>query len=161
MPDITFTSDVIVGFPDESEDDFEKTLELVSRVGFSALFTFIYSKRNGTPAAAMPDGVTRQQKGVRFDRLLKLQEKMSKKVLDSMVGKTVKVLCEEYSGGYAFGKDEHQLNVKFSSPEDLTGKFANVKIISADDVLREDLGIPDGVNVIFLTTIFESCKYSK
>ncbi len=135
MPDITFTSDVIVGFPDESEDDFEKTLELVSRVGFSALFTFIYSKRNGTPAAAMPDGVTRQQKGVRFDRLLKLQEKMSKKVLDSMVGKTVKVLCEEYSGGYAFGKDEHQLNVKFSSPEDLTGKFANVKIISADDVL--------------------------
>ncbi|MBO4693947.1 MAG: tRNA (N6-isopentenyl adenosine(37)-C2)-methylthiotransferase MiaB [Clostridia bacterium] len=135
IPDITFTSDVIVGFPDESDEDFQKTLELVSTVGFSALFTFIYSKRNGTPAAVMPDGVTRQQKGMRFDRLLKLQEKISRNVLGSMVGKTVRVLCEEYSGDYIFGKDEHQLNVKFSSSEDLTGKFENVKITSADDVL--------------------------
>lgn len=135
MPDITFTSDVIVGFPDESEEDFQKTLELVEKVGFSQLFTFIYSKREGTPAAIMPDGVTRQQKGIRFDRLLKLQEKMGKKVLNSMVGKTVKVLCEEYSGGFAFGKDEHQLNVKFPSDDDLTGNFADVRIIKAEEVL--------------------------
>lgn len=135
MPDITFTSDVIVGFPDESEEDFEKTLSLVSKVGFSALFTFIYSKRDGTPAATMPDAVTRAQKGARFERLLRLQEKNTKKVLEGMKGKTVTVLCEEYSAGFCFGKDEHQLNVKFKSKEDLTGNFVKVKIDGADEVL--------------------------
>ena len=135
MPDITFTSDVIVGFPDESEEDFEKTLELVNRVGFSALFTFIYSKRDGTPAAVMPDGVTRQQKGVRFDRLLRLQENKLKEVLDSMVGKTVKVLCEEYFDGFVFGKDEHQLNVKLPGDEQMIGSFVSVKITGAGETL--------------------------
>ena len=135
IPDITFTSDVIVGFPDESEEDFDKTLELVSTVGFSALFTFIYSKRDGTPAAVMPDGVTRQQKGVRFDRLLKLQEKCAKKVLESMIGKTVTVLCEECANGFGFGKDEHQLNVKFATEKDLIGSFVNVKIEGVEEVL--------------------------
>ena len=135
MPDITFTSDVIVGFPDESEEDFEKTLELVSKVGFSALFTFIYSKRDGTPAAVMPDGVTREQKGKRFERLLRLQEREGKKVLESMVGRTVRVLCEEYSGGLVFGKDEHQLNVKFAGDQNIIGKFADVKITNAVECL--------------------------
>ncbi|MBO7520462.1 MAG: tRNA (N6-isopentenyl adenosine(37)-C2)-methylthiotransferase MiaB [Clostridia bacterium] len=135
MPDITFTSDVIVGFPDESEEDFTKTLELVKKVGFSALFTFIYSKREGTPAAVMHDGVTREQKGVRFDKLLKLQEKCTKEVLAGMVGRTVTVLCEEYSDGYCFGKDEHQLNVKFPGKEDMTGSFKKVKIEAAGDLL--------------------------
>ena len=135
IPDITFTSDVIVGFPDESEEDFDKTLELVSAVGFSALFTFIYSKRDGTPAAVMPDGVTRQQKGVRFDRLLKLQEKCAKKVLEGMIGKTVTVLCEECADGFGFGKDEHQLNVKFATEKDLIGNFVKVKIEGVDEVL--------------------------
>ena len=135
MPDITFTSDVIVGFPDESEEDFEKTLSLVSKVGFSALFTFIYSKRDGTPAAVMPDGVTREQKGVRFDRLLRLQESKAKEVLESMLGKTVTVLCEEYADGFLFGKDEHQLNVKFAGEENLIGSFVKVKIDSAAQIL--------------------------
>ena len=135
IPDITFTSDVIVGFPDESEEDFERTLQLVEKVTFSALFTFIYSKRAGTPAATMPDSTTRQQKGVRFDRLLKLQEKKSRQVLDSMVGKTVTVLCEEYSSGYLYGKDEHQLNVKFCGDEGLIGSFARVSIESVEDML--------------------------
>lgn len=135
MPDITFTSDVIVGFPDESEEDFEGTLNLVNKVGFSALFTFIYSKREGTPAAVMPDGVTREQKGVRFDRLLRLQEQKAKEVLESMVGKTVTVLCEEYADGFVFGKDEHQLNVKFKGDKNLIGSFAKVKIDSAAEIL--------------------------
>ena len=135
MPDITFTSDVIVGFPDESDEDFQKTLDLVSEVGFSALFTFIYSKRNGTPAATMHDGVSREQKGVRFDRLLRLQEAKGKEVLQSMVGKTVTVLCEEYSDGFLFGKDEHQLNVKFAGVESRIGSFSKVKIDSAAEML--------------------------
>ena len=135
MPDITFTSDVIVGFPDESEEDFNKTLDLVNAVGFSALFTFIYSKRDGTPAAVMPDGVSRQQKGERFDHLLRLQEKKTKQALESMVGKTVTVLCEEYSGGFVFGKDEHQLNVKFPSDRTEVGSLVKVKIDCAGEVL--------------------------
>ena len=135
MPDITFTSDVIVGFPDESEEDFSNTLRLVSEVGYSALFTFIYSKRDGTPAAVMPDGVTREEKGARFDRLLKLQEECTKRVLAGMTGKTVTVLCEEYSGGFCFGKDEHQLNVKFPGEESMIGSFKRVKIESAGDLL--------------------------
>lgn len=135
MPDITFTSDVIVGFPDESEEDFDETLKLVSEVGFSALFTFIYSKRDGTPAAIMPDSTSREQKGVRFDRLLRLQEKNAKKVLNSMIGKTVTVLCEEHSDGFVFGKDEHQLNVKFAGEENMIGSFKKVKIETAGDVL--------------------------
>lgn len=135
IPDITFTSDVIVGFPDESEEDFEKTLELTAKVGFSALFTFIYSKRDGTPAAAMPDGVSRSRKGERFDRLLRLQEKNTQKVLNGMTGRTVTVLCEEYSNGFVFGKDEHQLNVKFAGGRELIGSFTKVKIESAEDLL--------------------------
>ena len=135
MPDITFTSDVIVGFPDESDEDFEETLKLVAEVGFSALFTFIYSKREGTPAAVMPDRVTRAQKGERFDRLLRLQEKCAAKILKSMVGKTVTVLCEEYADGFVFGKDEHQLNVKFAGEEDMAGSFKKVRIEAADDLL--------------------------
>lgn len=135
MPDITFTSDVIVGFPNESEEDFEATLALVDKVGFSALFTFIYSKREGTPAAVMEDGVSREQKGRRFDRLLKLQEKKAKEVLNGMVGKTVIVLCEEHHGGYVFGKDEHQLNVKFAGGDELIGSFVRVKINAADEIL--------------------------
>ena len=135
MPDITFTSDVIVGFPNESEEDFGKTLELVGKVGFSALFTFIYSKREGTPAALMEDPVTREEKGKRFDRLLKLQEENAKRVLGSMIGKTVTVLCEEYSGGFVFGKDEHQLNVKFPGEEGLIGNFAKVKVTAAEEIL--------------------------
>ena len=139
MPDIAFTSDIIVGFPDESEEDFEKTLELVRTVGFSALFTFIYSKRDGTPAAAMPDGVTRQQKGVRFDRLLRTQEEMAKRVLGGMVGKNVRVLCEEYSAGFVYGKDEHALNVKFAGDESLIGCFADVTVKSAGDILTGEM----------------------
>ncbi|MBO4433355.1 MAG: tRNA (N6-isopentenyl adenosine(37)-C2)-methylthiotransferase MiaB [Clostridia bacterium] len=135
MPDITFTSDVIVGFPDESDEDFEETLKLVADVGFSALFTFIYSKRDGTPAAIMPDKVTREQKGKRFDRLLRLEEKCAAKVLKSFVGKTVTVLCEEYADGFVFGKDEHQLNVKFAGEENMTGSFKTVKIETADEIL--------------------------
>lgn len=135
MSDITFTSDVIVGFPDESEEDFYGTLELVRKVGFSALFTFIYSKREGTPAAVMPDGVSRAQKGRRFDSLLRLQEKNTQAVLSSMIGKTVTVLCEEYSDGFCFGKDEHQLNVKYAGEENMIGSFTRVKITSAGDIL--------------------------
>ncbi|MBR6258679.1 MAG: tRNA (N6-isopentenyl adenosine(37)-C2)-methylthiotransferase MiaB, partial [Oscillospiraceae bacterium] len=98
MPDIVITSDVIVGFPGETEEDFEDTLRLAEEAGFDALFTFIYSKRTGTPAAEMPDPFTRAQKQVRFDRLLKLQDAISGEKQAAYVGKTVTVLVDGLSG---------------------------------------------------------------
>lgn len=94
MPDIVITSDVIVGFPGETEEEFNETLTLVSEVKFDALFTFIYSKRSGTPAAEMEDPYTKEDKKRRFDALLKLQNSISEKTHASYVGKTVRVLVD-------------------------------------------------------------------
>ncbi len=79
IPDVKLTSDVIVGFPGETYEDFKETLSLIKEVEFESLFTFIFSPRNGTPAERMPDPVTREEKGKWFDELLKLQEEISNK----------------------------------------------------------------------------------
>ncbi|MBQ6848373.1 MAG: tRNA (N6-isopentenyl adenosine(37)-C2)-methylthiotransferase MiaB [Clostridia bacterium] len=79
IPDVELTSDVIVGFPGETYDDFKETLSLIKEVKFSSLFTFIYSPRGGTPAAEMPDPVSREEKGKWFDELLRVQEEISNK----------------------------------------------------------------------------------
>ena len=79
IPNIELTSDIIVGFPGETYEDFKETLSLVKEVKYSSLFTFIYSPRGGTPAAEMPDPVSREEKGKWFDELLRLQEEISNK----------------------------------------------------------------------------------
>ena len=94
MPDIVITSDVIVGFPGETEADFEDTLRLVETAQFDAMFTFIYSKRPGTPAAELEDTTTREEKQVRFDRLIDLQNAISEEKHQRYVGKTVRVLVD-------------------------------------------------------------------
>jgi len=94
MPDIVLTSDVIVGFPGETDGEFEDTLRLVETARFDAMFTFIYSKRPGTPAAVLPDTVTREEKQIRFDRLMMLQNEISEEKHALYVGKTVKVLVD-------------------------------------------------------------------
>jgi len=94
MPDLVLTSDVIVGFPGETEEEFEETLSLVEQVRFDALFTFIYSPREGTPAAKLPDPFTREEKQRRFDRLLELQNAVSKERHEAYVGRTVTVLVD-------------------------------------------------------------------
>jgi tRNA A37 methylthiotransferase MiaB len=76
MPDITLTSDIIVGFPGETYEDFCETVKVIKRVGFTSLFTFIYSKREGTPAAVMDDPISREEKGKWFTELLKVQEEI-------------------------------------------------------------------------------------
>ena len=98
MPELVLTSDVIVGFPGETDEEFEDTMSLISDVRFDALFTFIYSKRPGTPAAGMPDTVTREEKQRRFDRLLTLQNEISEQKNAEQVGKTVRVLVDGESG---------------------------------------------------------------
>ena len=94
MPGLVLTSDVIIGFPGETEAEAMDTVSLVEEVGFDALFTFIYSPRPGTKAAAMPDPATRAEKQKWFDRLLEVQNNMSAKLHAAYVGKTVRVLVD-------------------------------------------------------------------
>jgi len=137
MPDIAFTSDIIVGFPGETYEDFKETLTLVKEVGFASLFTFIYSPREGTPAAVMPDSVTRQEKGKWFDELLRAQDTIQKKYNNEAVGKTVRVLFEEEApeDGYLIGKSSGTYNIYVKADKSKIGTFADVKINSYNSVL--------------------------
>ncbi len=96
MPDVTLTSDIIVGFPGESEEDFEGTLEMLRRVRFDMLYSFIYSPRKGTPAAEM-EQVPQKIKSERFDRLLKLQNEIATEKNQPLIGKKLRVLCDGVS----------------------------------------------------------------
>lgn len=138
MPDIELTSDIIVGFPGETYKDFEDTLRLVEKVGYYSLFTFIYSKRTGTPAATMPDDTTRAEKSKRFGELLRLQENISDKINRALVGKTVRVLVEksDRNEGMLSGKGNGYAAVDFEGDPELEGTFANVLITDYDGVLK-------------------------
>ena len=98
MPDLVLTSDIIIGFPGETEEEAMETVSLVREVGYDALFTFIYSPRPGTPAAAMPDPATRVEKQAWFDKLLEAQNEISAQLHRAYVGKTVRVLVDGESG---------------------------------------------------------------
>lgn len=137
---VTFTSDIIVGFPGETYEDFEKTLELVKEVEFASLFTFIYSPRQGTPAATMPDPVSRKEKGKWFSELLKVQEEISKKNNENLVGQTFRVLCDTVEGdGLLTGKTSSNIEIEFEGGQDLLGKFVDLKIISFTNVLKGEI----------------------
>lgn len=136
----TFTSDIIVGFPGETYEDFKETLRVVKEVGFQALFTFIYSPRNGTPAASMPDPVSREEKGVWFSELLAVQEEISKRNYASLVGTTHRVLCEEIIGeGRLSGKTIAAVDIEFDGDETLLGEFVEIKITEFTNVLKGTL----------------------
>ncbi len=94
MPDLVLTTDIIVGFPGETEEDFNDTLSLVEQIGYDAMFTFIYSPRPGTPAAAMDDPATRAEKQARFDRLVQTANAISAEKHAAYVGKTLRVLVD-------------------------------------------------------------------
>ena len=130
IPDITFTSDIIVGFPGETYEDFKETLELIKQVKFSSLFTFIYSPRNGTPAAVMDDPISRKEKGRWFSELLREQERIEKSSIDGYIGKEYRVLLEEISPktGRLIGKASNCIAVEISADKALLGTFCNVKI---------------------------------
>ena len=94
MPDLVLTTDIIVGFPGETAEEFRETLSLVEQVRYDAMFTFIYSPRTGTPAAAMPDPVSRAEKQVWFDRLLECANRISAEKHGEYVGRTLRVLVD-------------------------------------------------------------------
>lgn len=140
IPDVEFTSDIIVGFPGETYEDFCETLSLVREVKFTSLFTFIYSPRGGTPAAEMPDPISREEKGRWFSELLATQDEISKQLNEALVGKTVRVLCEEVlPNGKVSGKTAGYASVEFEGEPSLIGTFAKVKITEYKNVLSGTL----------------------
>ncbi len=130
MPDISITTDLIVGFPGETAEDFEDTLSLVKEVGYSSAFTFQYSKRTGTPAATFEDQVPEEVMTERFNRLLETV-KESSGCNDDLAGKTMDVLVEgknEKLEGYLSGRLSNNMLVHFKGDEDLIGKIIDVHI---------------------------------
>ena len=130
VPDIVLTTDIIVGFPGETDEDFAATMALAEKVRFDAMFTFIYSKRAGTPAAEMPDPFTREQKQVHFDALLELQNRISEEKHREYVGKTVRVLVDgrDKEDGILTARTIGGRLVRLTGEESLIGSFVNVKI---------------------------------
>jgi len=134
VPDIAFTTDIIVGFPGETEEDFRHTLDVVEKVRFDQAFTFLYSKRTGTKAAALENQVPDDVKKERFARLLELQNAITNEISLQYEGKSVEVLVEgksrENSAMYT-GRTRKNKLVNFSCDSDLTGQLVNVEIIKA------------------------------
>lgn len=134
IPDLSLTSDIIVGFPGETYEDFQQTLDLIREVEFTSLFTFIYSRRKGTPAAEMEDVATDEEKSKWFRELLKVQEEIAAKRCASMVGIVQKVLVEEKCAnkdGVLAGRTTGNIIVEFDGDESLIGSFINIKITKA------------------------------
>ena len=131
MPDLTITSDIIVGFPGETEEECDETIALLEKVRFDSLFTFIYSRREGTRAATMPDPATRQEKQKWFDKLLAVQNRISREKNAEYVGKTVEVLVDGVSEDPNYDltarTDGFKL-VHLNGKKDLIGKTVRAEI---------------------------------
>jgi tRNA-2-methylthio-N6-dimethylallyladenosine synthase len=131
MPDLVLTTDIIVGFPGETEADFNDTLSLVEEVGFDAMFTFIYSPRTGTPAASLPDPITRAEKQVWFDRLVDTANRISAEKHAAYVGQTMRVLVDGTEGSGAHNLSSRTKGgrlVHLAGDASLVGQFVQVEI---------------------------------
>ena len=134
IPDIVLTSDIIVGFPGETTEEFEDTMAVLREVEFDALFTFIYSPREGTPAAKMPDPLSKEEKAANFQRLVDLQNEISARKQAAYVGRTLRCLVDVESED-----PRHNLNartaggrlVHFTGDTALLGRYIDLRITSA------------------------------
>ncbi|MCG8091969.1 MAG: tRNA (N6-isopentenyl adenosine(37)-C2)-methylthiotransferase MiaB [Candidatus Thiodiazotropha endolucinida] len=133
-PDITVSSDFIVGFPGESEADFEQTLKLIEEVGFDHSYSFIYSRRPGTPASDLPDDVPLAVKQQRLERLQQLINTQAQRISRQMVGTTQRILVErpaKKDPAQLAGRTENNRVVNFTAPAELIGQFVEVRITEA------------------------------
>ena len=128
MPDLVLTSDVIVGFPGETEDEFEETISLIELVRYDALFTFIFSPRPGTPAAKMEDPTPKEDKNRRFDRLCAVQNRISEEIHADYVGKTFRCLVDGKDKELLTARTEGGRLVRFAGEEHLIGTYQNIVI---------------------------------
>ncbi len=129
IPEMTYSSDIIVGFPGETEEDFCKTEELIRRVGYMQLFTFIYSRRTGTRAAEMPDPTTHREKTQRIARILAIQDKIVARLCGNMVGSTVRALVEGVGRGEGTktARLDNNMTVEFAG-EQPEGLFVSIRV---------------------------------
>ena len=132
-PDISITTDVIVGFPNETDEDFKKTVEFIKKVNFSRLHVFPYSKRNGTKAASMPNQVDDNIKKQRAHTLLELSKELESNYYNKFKGKTLDVLFERNRDGKYVGHTSNYLEVEVESDKDITNEIVNVLITDVKD----------------------------
>ncbi len=133
IPDVVFSTDIIVGFPGETEEDFEDTIDVVKQVNFEQIFMFIYSRRIGTRADKMENQILEEIKHKRFDRLKQVFEESVEENNKKYIGTTQKILVEGYSKNnqdMLTGRTDTNKVVIFEGPEELIGKIINIKIIS-------------------------------
>lgn len=131
IPDIALTTDIIVGFPGETDEDFEGTLDILRKVKFDMIFSFIYSPRKGTPAAEMENQVPAEVKSKRFEKLLEVQKEISEEINSKFLGQTLRVLCDGISktdSTVYSGRTDGNKIVFFNGVPADTGNFVNVKI---------------------------------
>jgi len=145
-PDISISTDIIIGFPGETDLDFEATMNLVADIGFDQSFSFVYSARPGTPAAELPDSMSREEKLARLSRLQTQISAQAMKISESMVGSVQKVLVERPSRKdpqQLAGRTENNRWVNFAGNDDLIGSFVDVEISAAlPNSLRGRLCLP-------------------
>lgn len=134
IPGIALTTDIIVGFPGETEEDFSDTIDLMKNVEFDSAFTFIYSKRTGTPASKMENQIAENEKKERLLRLLNVQEPIMEKLNKAYEGKKLEILIDEinkHNSNEVCGKTDTFKTVNFDGNAEMIGKIANVEITEA------------------------------
>lgn len=136
LPNIAFTTDVIVGFPGETDEEFEETYNFIKQVNYSELHVFPYSPRKNTPAAKMTGQVNDQIKHERANRLLQLSKELNHEFALKQIGKTLKVLFEKRDGEYLIGHAGDYLKVKVKTADNLIGEIVTIKIDKYDEILE-------------------------
>ncbi len=131
MPDLVLTSDVIVGFPGETEEEFEETISLIEQVRYDSLFTFIFSPRTGTPAASMDDPTPKEEKNRRFDRLCAVQNRISEEIHENYVGKTMRCLIDGTDKEFLTARTEGGRLVRFKGDPAMIGSYRYITITGA------------------------------
>ena len=140
LPNIAFTTDVIVGFPGETDEEFEQTYNFIKKVNYSELHVFPYSPRKNTPAAKMKDQVKDQIKHERTNRLLELSKELNRNFALKQIGKSLKVLFEKREGDYLIGHASDYLKVKVKTDADLIAEIVDIKIDKYDGILEGSAG---------------------
>jgi len=134
IPDIAITTDIIVGFPGETKEDVDETIDVIKKAKYDNAFTFIYSKRTGTPAAERADQIDEEEVKVQFDRVLSTVQEVAKNRNGYLVGQTLDALVEEvnaHDDSMVTGRLSNNSMVHFKGSKELIGKIVNVKINEA------------------------------